>query len=107
MGFPDEAGRPHSSYSPPQSRHAHHPEALAKQISEAWAFDLALHTGSTVIAAAADSGSNIREPFDHGIFTLVEEPANAPWPAGDSRRFESSSILWRRPPTHFAILPLD
>jgi radical SAM protein with 4Fe4S-binding SPASM domain len=34
------------------------------------------------------------EPFDHGIFGLIEEPANAPWPAGDAHRFSAASIRW-------------
>ena len=31
-------------------------------------------------------------PFDHGIFALLEEPADAPWPAGDSLHFSADRV---------------
>jgi hypothetical protein len=37
------------------------------------------------------------EPFDHGIFALIEEPGAAPWPEGDAHRFHAGSIQWTRP----------
>jgi radical SAM protein with 4Fe4S-binding SPASM domain len=36
------------------------------------------------------------EPFDHGVFTLIEEPANAAWPKEDAHRFGAGSIQWTR-----------
>jgi len=35
-------------------------------------------------------------PFDHGRFALLEEPADAPWPAGDALRFSGDRIQWSR-----------
>ena len=37
------------------------------------------------------------EPFDHGIFRIVEEPAQAAWPEDDPNRFHADRILWERP----------
>ena len=37
------------------------------------------------------------EPFDHGIFTLLEEPAHATWPEADALRFTATQIQRARP----------
>jgi len=37
------------------------------------------------------------EPFDHGVFRILEEPADAPWPENDPRRFRLGDIQWTRP----------
>jgi len=39
-------------------------------------------------------------PFDHGIFTLLEEPTHAPWPEGDALRFSDAQIQRVRPITN-------
>jgi radical SAM protein with 4Fe4S-binding SPASM domain len=48
------------------------------------------------------------EPFDHGIFRVIQEPANAEWPNDDPYRFRADRILWsraqKRPKTEFPIL---
>jgi radical SAM protein with 4Fe4S-binding SPASM domain len=36
------------------------------------------------------------KPFDHGVFTLIEEPADAAWPEGDAHRFRAADIQWTR-----------
>jgi nif11-class peptide radical SAM maturase 3 len=36
----------------------------------------------------------IGKPFDNGVFELVEEPLDAPWPAGDEHRFTSEKVVW-------------
>lgn len=33
-------------------------------------------------------------PFDNGVFELVEEPLEAPWPAGDPLRFTAARVRW-------------
>ncbi len=38
------------------------------------------------------------EPFDHGKFAIVEEPARAPWPEDDPHRFAAERIQWSRAP---------
>jgi radical SAM protein with 4Fe4S-binding SPASM domain len=38
------------------------------------------------------------EPYDHGVFALVEEPADAPWPADDALHFTSDAVVW---PSHW------
>ncbi len=37
------------------------------------------------------------QPFDHGIFTIIEEPADAPWRENDPGRFTADRIQWVRP----------
>ena len=37
------------------------------------------------------------EPFDHGIFRIIEEPAQAAWRENDRYRFRADHILWERP----------
>jgi nif11-class peptide radical SAM maturase 3 len=39
----------------------------------------------------------IGEPFDNGVFRLVEEPVDAPWPARDTLHFTADKVVW--PPT--------
>jgi radical SAM protein with 4Fe4S-binding SPASM domain len=34
------------------------------------------------------------QPYDHGLFSIVEEPADAPWPAEDALRFTADKVLW-------------
>jgi radical SAM protein with 4Fe4S-binding SPASM domain len=36
-------------------------------------------------------------PFDHGIFSVTEEPFEAPWPDPDPLRFTASKVQWTRP----------
>jgi radical SAM protein with 4Fe4S-binding SPASM domain len=36
------------------------------------------------------------EPFDHGVFRVIEEAADAAWPEGDELRFRAESVRWRR-----------
>jgi radical SAM protein with 4Fe4S-binding SPASM domain len=36
------------------------------------------------------------EPFDHGVFRVIEEAAGAPWPEEDGLRFRAESIRWTR-----------
>ena len=36
-------------------------------------------------------------PFDHGTFTLIEEPVGAPWPKDDPLRFSAGHIVRARP----------
>jgi radical SAM protein with 4Fe4S-binding SPASM domain len=36
----------------------------------------------------------IGKPFDNGVFDLVEEPKDAPWPDGDPLRFTAESVKW-------------
>jgi radical SAM protein with 4Fe4S-binding SPASM domain len=36
------------------------------------------------------------KPFDHGVFTLIEEPVDARWPESDAHRFQSADIQWTR-----------
>lgn len=47
-------------------------------------------------------------PFDHGQFAILEEPADAPWPADDPLRFSRDQIQWSRsspaPRVEFPIL---
>ena len=48
------------------------------------------------------------EPFDHGVFRIIEEPADRPWPAGDELRFRADKIQWTRPgcrATQLRVLP--
>jgi radical SAM protein with 4Fe4S-binding SPASM domain len=33
-------------------------------------------------------------PYDHGLFSLVEEPSEAPWPADDVLRFTADKVVW-------------
>lgn len=33
-------------------------------------------------------------PYDNGVFDLVEEPFDAPWPDGDRHRFSSDKVVW-------------
>lgn len=33
-------------------------------------------------------------PFDHGRFSLIVEPLDAPWPAEDTLRFEAEKVEW-------------
>ena len=37
------------------------------------------------------------QPFDHGVFDLLEEAADAPWPQEDRYRFRAEDIRWSRP----------
>jgi radical SAM protein with 4Fe4S-binding SPASM domain len=37
------------------------------------------------------------EPFDHGVFGLIEESAQAPWPEDDPFRFRAEQIRWSAP----------
>jgi hypothetical protein len=34
------------------------------------------------------------KPFDHGLFELIEEPLDAPWPEGDNLRFVIERVQW-------------
>jgi hypothetical protein len=34
------------------------------------------------------------KPFDHGVFRLIEEPVDAPWPARDTLHFTYESVRW-------------
>ncbi|WP_261555764.1 hypothetical protein [Frankia tisae] len=34
------------------------------------------------------------EPFDHGLFSLVEESLEAPWPAAERPRLTAADIRW-------------
>lgn len=34
------------------------------------------------------------KPFDHGVFRLIEEPADAPWPARDTMHFTYDRVHW-------------
>ncbi len=34
------------------------------------------------------------KPFDHGVFRLIEEPVDAPWPARDTLHFTYDSVRW-------------
>jgi nif11-class peptide radical SAM maturase 3 len=36
----------------------------------------------------------IGKPFDNGVFELVEEPLDAPWPADDELRFTWEKVRW-------------
>ncbi|SNS34957.1 radical SAM additional 4Fe4S-binding SPASM domain-containing protein [Granulicella rosea] len=45
------------------------------------------------------------EPFDHGIFSLIEEPFDAPWPADDPLRFSKGMIQRTAITESFPILP--
>jgi hypothetical protein len=36
------------------------------------------------------------EPFDHGIFVVIEEAAETEWPDGDGLRFRAESVRWER-----------
>lgn len=36
----------------------------------------------------------IGKPFDNGVFGLIEEPLDAPWPADDPLRFTEDAISW-------------
>lgn len=36
----------------------------------------------------------IGKPFDHGSFRLIEEPIDAPWPAGDELHFTYERVAW-------------
>jgi radical SAM protein with 4Fe4S-binding SPASM domain len=38
------------------------------------------------------------QPFDHGRFGIVQEPANATWPDADRFRFSADMIRWERKP---------
>jgi radical SAM protein with 4Fe4S-binding SPASM domain len=44
------------------------------------------------------------KPFDHGIFTLIEEPFTTPWPQPDPLHFQAAQIHRTRPAS-FPILP--
>ena len=33
-------------------------------------------------------------PFDNGVFRLVEEPIDAPWPAWDKLHFTLDKVAW-------------
>src|SRR5688572_15031911 len=33
-------------------------------------------------------------PFDNGVFEIVEEPLDAPWPDGDPLRFTADRVRW-------------
>lgn len=35
-----------------------------------------------------------KQPFDHGEFRLIEEPVDAPWPAGDDHHFTYDRVVW-------------
>lgn len=34
------------------------------------------------------------KPFDNGLFELVEEPLESPWPSDDSLRFTADRVVW-------------
>jgi nif11-class peptide radical SAM maturase 3 len=36
----------------------------------------------------------IGKPFDNGVFEIIEEPLDAPWPAGDDLRFTKEKMVW-------------
>lgn len=36
----------------------------------------------------------IGKPFDNGVMALIEEPLDAPWPAGDALRFTKEKVVW-------------
>ena len=46
------------------------------------------------------------EPFDHGIFETIEEPADSEWPADDRHRFGWSRIQWTRKAAATAAFPI-
>ena len=33
-------------------------------------------------------------PFDNGVFELIEEPLDAPWPKNDRYRFSADKVQW-------------
>jgi radical SAM protein with 4Fe4S-binding SPASM domain len=35
-----------------------------------------------------------KQPFDHGTFRLIDEPLEAPWPAGDEHHFRYADVAW-------------
>lgn len=43
-----------------------------------------------VVPQQAASG----QPFDHGLFELVLEPLDAPWPVGDDLHFTADQVIW-------------
>ena len=47
-------------------------------------------------------------PFDNGVFAILEEPADAPWPADDSLHFSAQHIVWpERPDKTAPDVPAD
>jgi nif11-class peptide radical SAM maturase 3 len=36
----------------------------------------------------------IGEPFDNGVFALIEEPLDAPWPDWDTLHFTADKVVW-------------
>jgi radical SAM protein with 4Fe4S-binding SPASM domain len=34
------------------------------------------------------------KPFDYGLFEILEQPSDAPWPAGDPLRFTAEKVAW-------------
>jgi radical SAM protein with 4Fe4S-binding SPASM domain len=38
----------------------------------------------------------IGKPFDHGVFDIIEEPFDAPWPEPDPLRFTADKVVWPR-----------
>jgi nif11-class peptide radical SAM maturase 3 len=45
------------------------------------------------------------QPFDHGVFTILEEPFDAPWPPDDPLRFTADRVQWNpRAAVKFPIL---
>jgi radical SAM protein with 4Fe4S-binding SPASM domain len=36
----------------------------------------------------------IGKPFDHGVFDIIEEPLDAPWPEPDPLRFTAAKVAW-------------
>jgi radical SAM protein with 4Fe4S-binding SPASM domain len=36
----------------------------------------------------------IGQPFDNGVFDILEEPADAPWPEPDPLRFTAEKVVW-------------
>jgi hypothetical protein len=36
----------------------------------------------------------VGKPFDHGVFRIIEEPAETPWPAKDEHHFTYERVSW-------------
>jgi hypothetical protein len=34
------------------------------------------------------------DPYDNGVFSIVEEPVDDPWPEGDELRFTADKVVW-------------
>ena len=45
-------------------------------------------------------------PFDHGRFTLLEEPFDAPWPQPDQGRFRAEDVQWETQAARTVTFPI-